>query len=152
MSLFTVAVMLLVTEAYSYLAQNTAQTQREKTTQRSEERKERNLCALRSSALQIGLAYRSSRIIRARIVQEITSANHVAGASSRRVLCVSVVPITKLSQRGDADNTETLRNAASLRSATTKEVLGKGFALEIPNCELRKWKAKARTEFTFFRP
>ena len=37
MSLLTVAVILLVTESYGYLSQNTAQTQRDKTTQRSEE-------------------------------------------------------------------------------------------------------------------
>ncbi len=45
MNLFTVAVMLLVTEGYGYLAQNTAQAQRDETTQRNEERKEGNLCA-----------------------------------------------------------------------------------------------------------
>ena len=66
MSLLTVAVMFLVTEGYGYLTQNTAQTQRDKTTQRSEERKGRNLCALRSSALQIRLGYWGSRIIRVR--------------------------------------------------------------------------------------
>ena len=59
------AAMLLVPEGYGYLAQNTAQTQRDKTTQRNEERKEGNLCVLRSSALQICLGYRGSRIIRA---------------------------------------------------------------------------------------
>ena len=37
MSLLTMAVMFLVTEGYGYLTQNTAQTQRDKTTQRSEE-------------------------------------------------------------------------------------------------------------------
>ena len=42
MSLLTVGVMLMVIESYGYLAQNTAQTQRDRTTQRREERKERN--------------------------------------------------------------------------------------------------------------
>ena len=37
MGLLTVAVMLLVTEGYGYFTHNAAQTQREKTTQRSEE-------------------------------------------------------------------------------------------------------------------
>ena len=41
-SLLTVGVMLMVIESYGYLAQNTAQTQRDRTTQRREERKERN--------------------------------------------------------------------------------------------------------------
>ncbi len=51
MSLLTVGVMLMVIASYGYLTQNTAQTQLDRTTQRREERKERNLCALRSFAL-----------------------------------------------------------------------------------------------------
>ena len=49
MSLLTVGVMLMVIESYGYLAQNTAQTQRDRTTQRREERKGRE--TLRSSFL-----------------------------------------------------------------------------------------------------
>ena len=45
MDLLAVAEILLVTEGYGYLAQNTAQAQREETTQRSKERKEGDLCA-----------------------------------------------------------------------------------------------------------
>ena len=41
----TVSVVLLVSEGYGYLAQNTAQGQRDETTQRSKERKEGDLCA-----------------------------------------------------------------------------------------------------------
>ena len=51
MSLLTVSVILMVIESYGYLTHNTAQTQRDRTTQRREERKGRNLCALRFSAL-----------------------------------------------------------------------------------------------------
>jgi hypothetical protein len=60
MSLLTVVAMLLANGGYGYLTQDTAQTQRDKATQRSKERKEGNLCALRSSALQICLRYRGS--------------------------------------------------------------------------------------------
>ena len=60
--------MHLVTEGYGYLAQNTVQGQLDKTTQRNEERKEGNLCALRSSALQIRLGHRGSQIIRVSFV------------------------------------------------------------------------------------
>ena len=45
MNLLRAAVMLLVTEGYAYHAQNTAQAQRDETTQRNEERKEGDLCA-----------------------------------------------------------------------------------------------------------
>ena len=37
MSLLTVGVMLMVIESYGYCAQNTAQTQRDRTTQRRED-------------------------------------------------------------------------------------------------------------------
>ena len=42
MNLLTVGVMFMMIESYGYLAQNTTQTQRDRTTQRREERKERN--------------------------------------------------------------------------------------------------------------
>ena len=58
------AAILLLTEGSGYPPQGNAQTRRDKATQRNEERREGNLRALRSSALQICLGYEGSRMTR----------------------------------------------------------------------------------------